>query len=75
MTAPLLVYLYFSDLLHLLVIDVGGVVALVGTRVTAGVSAHVVGIEAGIGIGFGINSLLLSYFVCIICPHNVHRPK
>ena len=73
MTAPLLVYLYFSDLLHLLVVDVGGVFALVGTRVTTGVSAHVVGIEAGIGIG--ITSLLLSYFVCIICPHNVHRPK
>ena len=75
MSAPLFVYLYFSDLLHLLVIDVGGVFALVGTRVTTGVSAHVVGIEAGFGIGFGINSLLLSYIVCIICPHNVHRPK
>ena len=52
MSAPLFVYLYFSDLLHLLVVDVGGVFAFVGTRVTTGVSAHVVGVEAALGLAF-----------------------
>ena len=71
MTSPLLVYLYFSDLLHLLVVDVGDVgvgvvVALVGTRVTA----HIVGVEAALGLAFAspvyCSHTLFALFVLIM---------
>ena len=61
-----------GHLLHLLVVHVGDVVA---AALLAGTAAHVVGVEAGIGIGIGITSLLLSYIVCIIYSHNVRRLK
>ena len=65
-----------GHLLHLLVVDVGDIVIGVATllaSVGAGVAAHVVGVEAGIGIG--IIRLLLSYIECIIYSHNVRRLK
>ena len=46
MSAPLFVYLYFSDLLHLFVVDVGDIVAaaLVGaTALLTGVAAQLLG--------------------------------
>ena len=76
MSAPLFVYLYFSDLLHLLVVDVGdvvvGVVALLA-GITAGVTgravaiaaAHVVGVEAALGLAFA-SPVYCSHTLCAL---------
>ena len=58
-----------SSLFYFLVVDVGDivvvVVALVGAGITAGVAAHVVGVEAALGLAFA-SPVYCSHTLCAL---------